>query len=78
MAYPTLATPTLSPPVGTTQGNWLMCPITFLLLSSIVPLWYVGGDDGYGEEEMMGMGRRWYGEEEMMVWGGDGGYGRRR
>ena len=58
-----------------------MCPITFLLLSCIVPLWYVGGDDGYGEE-MMGMGRRWwvwggdygYGEE-MMVWGGDDGYG---
>ncbi|KAL5517763.1 hypothetical protein EMCRGX_G003376 [Ephydatia muelleri] len=56
-------------------GNWLMCPITFFLLSSIVPLWCVGGDGGYGEEEMMGIGRRrsWYGEE--MVWGGDDGYG---
>ena len=53
---------------GNYPGNWLMCPITFLLLSSIVPLWYVGGDDGYGEE-MMGMGRRWW------VWGGDDGYG---
>eukprot|EP00731_Ephydatia_muelleri_P003202 Em0001g3202a len=30
---------------GNYPGNWLMCPITFLLLSSIVPLWYVGRDD---------------------------------
>eukprot|EP00731_Ephydatia_muelleri_P003225 Em0001g3225a len=38
---------------GNYPGNQLMCPITFLLLSSIVPLWYVRGDGGYGEEEMM-------------------------
>eukprot|EP00731_Ephydatia_muelleri_P003239 Em0001g3239a len=51
---------------GNYPGNWLMCPITFLLLSCIVPLWCVGGDGGYGEKEMMGVGiRRWYGEEMM-------------
>ena len=55
-----------------------MCPITFLLLSCIVPLWCVGGDGGYGEAEMVWGGgdgrgrRRWYGEE-MMVWGEDDG-----
>ena len=43
---------------GNYPGNRYMCPITFLLLSSIVPLWYVRGDGGYGEDEMMGMGRR--------------------
>ncbi|KAL5517766.1 hypothetical protein EMCRGX_G003379 [Ephydatia muelleri] len=29
---------------GNYPRNWLMCPITFLLLSSIVPLWYLGDD----------------------------------
>ena len=56
---------------GNYPGNWLMCPITFLLLSSIVPLWCVGGDGAYGEEEMG------YGEEEM-VWGGGDEVRRRR
>ena len=49
---------------GNYPENWLMCQVTFLLLSSIVPLWYVG--DGIGR----------YGEE-MMEWGGNDGVGRR-